>query len=84
MARRLSPKRSSVFVVLLIAPLIAARGQASWETNISDGVKAFGAGQYAQAVAPLTAALEQARTFPQPDIRLAQSAHRALPMLDRS
>src|SRR5437773_5469121 len=75
MARRLSPRRSFVFVILLIAPSIAARGQASWDTNISAGVKAFGAGQYAPAVAPLTAALEQARTFPQPDIRRAQSAH---------
>jgi tetratricopeptide (TPR) repeat protein len=74
MARRLSPRRSFVFV-LLIAPSIAARGQASWDTNVSDGVKAFGAGQYAQSVVPLTAALEQARMFPQPDIRRAQSAH---------
>jgi tetratricopeptide (TPR) repeat protein len=75
MTHRMSPGRSFVFVCCLAAPLFAAQNKGSWEAKYQQGMAAYEAGHYAQAISPLTGSLEQARKFPQPDERTVKSAH---------
>jgi tetratricopeptide (TPR) repeat protein len=75
MAHVMSRGRSLVLVLCLVAPLLAAQDNASWETKYEQGMAAYEAGNYAQAVPALTASLDLARKFPQPDARAVKSAH---------
>ncbi len=57
-----------------VVPLFLSAQEKSWERNFQDGAAAFEAGRYADAVAPLKAALESAQAFPPLDLRRADIA----------
>ncbi len=71
----LSHSRRFVFTAFYAAFVLTAQQSESWDAKVKDGVAALRAGRYAQAVQLLTAAREDALTFPPLDARRANTSH---------
>ncbi len=65
------------FVILacLLTPLFAASEQQTWDRAYGQGLAAFNAGRYAEAVPSLTDSLHRARALPSSDVRVVKSAY---------
>jgi tetratricopeptide (TPR) repeat protein len=67
--------RRFVFLLCLAPLFLAAQEKMKWDEDFQDGVKAFSAGHYAEAVESLTAAAQDAQAFPPQDLRRADTTH---------
>jgi tetratricopeptide (TPR) repeat protein len=67
--------RRCVFVVFFAPLLLAAQEKTEWDQHYQDGAKALAAGHYDAAVDSLTAALQDAQSFPPMDLRRSSAAH---------
>ena len=67
--------RNLVTAVWVMMPLWAISETSNWDRNYAAGLAAYDDGCYSDAVAPLSAAVEQAKAFHEPDVRYVQSTH---------
>src|ERR1700730_2847346 len=75
MARVWSHSRRCVLTALVATHFLSAQEKKNWDKNFQNGVQAFAAGHYPQAVDALIAALQAAHAFPPQDLRLADTIH---------
>jgi len=75
MARYSSRGRSLVLTALLIPATLSSAETPDWNNNFREGVTAFSAGHYKDAIDLLTIASEQAKSLPEPELKLAQVSH---------
>lgn len=62
-------------MVLLLPVTLAAQAKPEWSISYREGVTAFAAGHYKEAISFLTAALADAKAVSAPDLKLAQITH---------
>lgn len=75
MIREWSLSRRCALIVLVVTFFVAAQERTNWDAHFQEGAQAFEAGHYAQSIESLTAALQDAATFPALDLRRADAAH---------